>query len=305
MKGIDLFSGAGGTSCGAEMAGINIIWAANHNPPAVEIHAINHPNTIHACQDLHQQDWNEIPRDFDIVYASPCCQGHASAAGKAKRSYKADKSRSTAWAIVSCVENHKTPVVIIENVSEFLRWELYSAWEFAMKSLGYSLSLNFLNAADYGIPQNRLRLFIIATRTAHPIELSLEKSPHIAARTIIDTRFEGHDWDLVTNRVTATRKRVENGRKQFGSVFLDAAYGSATSGRSLDKPIGSILTMNKHSLVYGDYIRAITISEQAAAQSFPQDYVLPTNRTLAKQMIGNAVPPVLAKRVTEAVLAAA
>ncbi|MBB1391686.1 DNA cytosine methyltransferase [Shewanella sp. SG44-6] len=305
MKGIDLFSGAGGTSCGAELAGVNIIWAANHNPPAVAIHALNHPNTIHACQDLHQQDWNEIPRDFDIVYGSPCCQGHSIATGKVKRSYKADKSRSTAWAIVSCVENHKTPIVIIENVTDFLKWELYDAWSYAMKALGYSLSLNTLNAADFGVPQRRVRLFIVATRSANPIDLKFEKKEHIPARTIIDTNFDGHKWDLVSNRVAATQNRVKNGRNKFGSLFLDAAYGGEIGGRSLDKPIGTIMTVNKHSLVHGDYIRPITVAEQAAAQSFPSNYVFPKSQTLAKMMIGNAVPPLLAKSVTQAVLAAA
>ena len=50
MIGIDLFAGAGGTSTGAMMAGVNIVWAANHNPEAVKYHAINHPNSAHTCQ---------------------------------------------------------------------------------------------------------------------------------------------------------------------------------------------------------------------------------------------------------------
>ena len=84
--------------------------------------------------------------------------------------------------------------------------------------------------------------------------------------------------------------------------FNDAAYGSAKSGRSIDKPIGTITCVNKHSVVIGEHIRPITIQEQASAQSFPSDYAWPESTTLTKQMIGNAVPPVMAKEVTLAVL---
>lgn len=102
----------------------------------------------------------------------------------------------------------------------------------------------------------------------------------------------------------ATRERVQNGRTQFGEVFLDAAYGSARSGRSIDKPLGTVTTVNKHSLVIGDKIRPLSIKEQAAAQTFDESYIWPKSTVLTKMMIGNAVPPVMAQRVTSAVLAA-
>jgi DNA (cytosine-5)-methyltransferase 1 len=304
LKGIDLFAGAGGTSTGAKQAGVNIVWASNHSLPTVKYHALNHPEAIHVCQDLQQADWSLVP-DHDILFASPCCQGNSVASGKVKRTKKADLSRSTAWAVVSCLEAHRTELAVIENVYDFLGWELFGAWQIAMERLGYVLSFNFVNAADLGIPQNRPRLFIVATRSKNPIVLKLTLQEHVAARTIIDTSFEGHDWDLVSNRVKATQDRVKNGRAKYGELFLDAAYGSAKSGRSIDKPIGAITTINKHSVVFGDYIRPITIKEQAAAQTFPSNYLWPESKTITKKMIGNAVPPVMAKKVTEAILKAA
>ncbi len=57
MKAIDLFAGAGGFSTGATMAGVQVVWAANHWPAAVQVHANNHPTTQHVCQDLQQADW--------------------------------------------------------------------------------------------------------------------------------------------------------------------------------------------------------------------------------------------------------
>ncbi|WP_435000102.1 DNA cytosine methyltransferase (plasmid) [Vibrio scophthalmi] len=301
IKGVDLFAGGGGTTTGAKQGGVQIIWAANHKQAAVDTHALNHPEVFHACQDLHQADFSLID-EHDILYASPACSGHANAAGDKKKTKKADLARSTAWAVTSCAEAQKTPVVIVENVCEILQWQLYPAWEYAMKSLGYSLSVNFINASDLGIPQNRPRVFIIGTRSKHPIKLNIERVEHVSARTIIDLNEDGHKWDLVKNRVPATQNRVANGRKQFGKIFIDSAYGSAVSGRSIDKPLGALTTVNKHSLVIGDKIRSLTIPELAAAASFSKDYIWPKSKTLTKEFLGNAVPPLMAQRVTEAVI---
>lgn len=63
MKAIDLFAGAGGFTDGATRAGASVLWAANHWPVAVETHGRNHPETIHACQDLTQADFTAVPDD--------------------------------------------------------------------------------------------------------------------------------------------------------------------------------------------------------------------------------------------------
>mgnify|MGYP003602919338 CR=1 FL=1 len=73
MKAADLFAGAGGFSTGARLAGVPVVWAANHWPAAVRVHARNHPDTVHACQDLQQANWATVPA-HDLLLASPCCQ---------------------------------------------------------------------------------------------------------------------------------------------------------------------------------------------------------------------------------------
>ncbi|EII3125377.1 DNA cytosine methyltransferase [Vibrio parahaemolyticus] len=301
MRGIDLFAGAGGTTAGAKGAGVNVVWAANHNPLAVEFHSRNHPEAMHVCQDLHQADWGLVP-EHDIVFASPCCQGHSRAAGAKRKTIKADLSRSTAWAVVSCLEAHRTPVAIIENVLDFQRWELFEPWSMAMEKLGYSLSVNMVNAADLGVPQNRVRLFIVATRSKNPIKLKIPKREHIPAKSFLDFNPDNYQWDLVENRVEATQRRVRNGRKELGDTFLDAAYGTERSGRSIHKPLGTVTTNNKHSLVMGDKIRPLSIREIAAAQTFPDAYKWPESKTQTKLMIGNAVPPRMAKEFTRSVI---
>ncbi len=304
IRGVDLFAGGGGTTTGATQAGVNILWAANHNPTAVDFFKLNHPEVNPICQDLHQADWSLVP-EHDILYASPCCQGHSRAAGKVKKTLKADLSRSTAWAVVSCLEVHKTPMAIIENVEDFLLWVLYPAWEAAMNALGYSLSVNLVNLAHLGGPQSRERLNIIATRSANPIELSFPEFEMVPASSFLDLSMDSREWDKVENRVIKTRNRVANGRKQHGDIFLDASYGSAKGGRSIHKPLGTVTCVNKHSLVIGDNIGPITLKEGARAQTFPDDYIWPSSKTLTKNMIGNAVPPLMAREVTKAALRAA
>jgi hypothetical protein len=62
MRAIDLFAGAGRLQHGRAMAGCKVVWAANHWPAAVQVHANNHPDTLHVCQDLQQADWTRCRR---------------------------------------------------------------------------------------------------------------------------------------------------------------------------------------------------------------------------------------------------
>ncbi|MEI7176006.1 DNA cytosine methyltransferase [Pectobacterium carotovorum] len=290
MRAIDLFAGLGGSSSGARMAGVSVVWAANHWREAVDIHTRNHPETIHSCQDLHQADWSKVPA-HDILLASPCCQGHSKARGKANGNPEHDASRSTAWAVVSAAEFHKPQVAIVENVPEFLDWELYPAWKVAMEALGYKLSPHIVDCADLGVPQNRVRTFIICTRSKSPIRLNLPKFDHMPARDFID--MGSGKWSPIykAGRAKATLERVVNGRKAFGDIFLMSYYGNSKSGRSLDRPIGTITTRDRWAVVNGDRMRMINADENMSAMSFHAEYIRPDTHKLTVHMAGNAVPP--------------
>tara|TARA_R110000850_G_scaffold275207_1_gene414122 strand:- start:8578 stop:9498 length:921 start_codon:yes stop_codon:yes gene_type:complete len=293
MNCIDLFAGAGGFSTGATLAGCNVVWAANHWPDAVEWHAKNHPGAMHICQDLHQADWSAVPK-HDLMMASPCCQGHSKARGKAQGNPQHDASRSTAWAVVSAAEYHRPPLILVENVPEFLQWTLYRPWELAMNALGYQVAPHIIDAADHGAPQNRVRLFLVVTRSSNPLMLTLPQQQQIHARSFID--FEAGKWSAIEKpgRATATLQRVEAGRKVHGGRFLMPYYksGSGLTGRSLDRPIGTITTLDRWAVVDGDRMRMLSRWECRAAMSFPDTYQLPDNHRLAVHLMGNAVCPV-------------
>ena len=300
MKAIDLFAGAGGFSTGATMAGVQVVWAANHWPAAVQVHANNHPTTQHVCQDLQQADWSQVP-GHDLLLASPACQGHSRARGKERLHH--DAMRSTAWAVVDAAEVHKPAAFVVENVSEFAKWVLYPAWCSAMGALGYALSPMILDAADHGVAQHRRRLFIIGTRSKHPIQLDLPRRAHLGSAQIID--FDAGRWSTVDGHVPATISRITEGRKAHGQRFLTAYYGNESGGRSIDRPVGTITTRDRWAVIDGDRMRMLSVDECRKAMGFPAGYQLPSRSKDAVHMLGNAVVPRVACDVINALRAAA
>ncbi len=301
---VDLFAGAGGFTTGARAAGVKVLWCANHWQIAVDTHEQNHPDSTHLCQDLHQANWEDVPF-HDMLLASPACTGHTNARGK-ERSHH-DAARSTAWAVVSCAEAKRPEVLIIENVPEFLSWVLYPAFADALSRLGYSLSPMILDAADFGVPQHRVRLFIIATRSRHPISLHIKKRPHVHVRSIIE--WERWNWSPIEKpgRSQKTLQRVANARKEFGPRFVMPYYssGSGLTGRSLDRPIGTITTVDRWAIVDDQKMRMFQPTEYRLGMGFPADYWLPKTRSKAIHLLGNAVCPPMACDIIRETLAVA
>ena len=291
---IDLFAGAGGFTEGAEAAGVSVLWAGNHWRAAVDIHEANHPDTAHVCQDLHQADWTQVPA-MDLVLASPCCQGHSRARGK--NSPQHDASRATAWAVVSCVEFHQPRAFVVENVPEFLDWQLFPAWEQAMQALGYQMTHETLDAADFGVPQHRARMFLVGTRDGLGFEIPKGSAEHVPASSVIE--WESGSWGPVKTkrRAKATLARWERGRAEQGDRFVMPYYGngSGLTGRSLERPLGTVTTRDRWALVDGDRMRMLTASEYRAFMGFPESYALPPQRYLSIHLLGNAVCPPVAQ----------
>jgi DNA (cytosine-5)-methyltransferase 1 len=296
---VDLFAGAGGFTEGAQNAGVEVIWCGNHNPQAVQYDASNHPGAIHVCQDLHQANWTEVP-EHDILLASPCCQGHSRARGKDRPHH--DDQRSTAWAVVSCAEYHREDLVVAENVPEFVAWTLYPAWEDAMRRLGYAVSPHIIDAADHGVPQHRVRLFLVCTRSKNPVNLKLPKREHVGVGSVI--QWDQHSWTPIVTprRVPATLRRIAAGRARFGDRFVAPYYGSGSgeTGRSIDRPLGSLTTRDRWSVIDGDRMRMLQIPEAKAVMGLRESYLLPGTKRDAMQLIGNMVSPIVVTDILNA-----
>lgn len=292
LKAIDLFAGAGGFSTGATMAGVDVVYAANHWQMAVDFHARNHPRAEHQCQDLHQADWSRLPR-HDIGLASPACTGHSPARGKDKPHH--DLQRSTAWAVVSCAEHNREEFWVVENVPAFQNWLLYPSWLDAMKRLGYAVAPHIIDAADHGVPQHRERLFLVCSRSKSPLYLRLPRREHVPVDSIIE--WDHPKWTRINRpgRSLNTLARIASGRERYGRRFVAPFYGSGSglTGRSIHRPVGTITTIDRWAIIDGDRMRMMQRNEVRRAMGFPDDYHLPSTHKETIHMLGNAVcPPV-------------
>jgi DNA (cytosine-5)-methyltransferase 1 len=181
---VDNFAGGGGASTGIELAtGYSVDIAINHDPEAIRMHKMNHPNTKHYCEDVWQVDPVKACGGYPVGLAwfSPDCK-HFS---KAKGGKPKDKNiRGLAWVACRWAGLVRPRVIMLENVEEFKTWgplnrshrpiksktgKTYQKFIQQLQELGYEVQTKELVAADYGAPTMRKRFFLIARCDGVPI----------------------------------------------------------------------------------------------------------------------------------------
>jgi DNA (cytosine-5)-methyltransferase 1 len=180
---VDNFAGGGGASTGIEQAlGRPIDIAINHDPEAIAMHAVNHPNTRHLCESVWKIDIKAevADRPVGLVWFSPDCKHFSKAKGGKPVS---KKIRGLAWVALKWAGLVKPRVIILENVEEFRDWsrlqngkpnprfkgETFKRWVRQLRKLSYVVEWRELRACDYGAPTIRKRLFVVARRDRQPI----------------------------------------------------------------------------------------------------------------------------------------
>jgi len=301
MRAIDLFAGWGGFSLGAEQAGLDVVWAGNHWPLAVQAHAANHPRARHVCQDLRQADWTALPA-YDLLLASPACQGHSQASQPRRRLYH-DALRATAWAVVDCADVTEPAAIIVENVPDFRRWRLYPVWREALERLGYTLTEHVLTASHFGVPQRRRRLFVVGQRA--PRELTFEADATEPAFGPCIDWTDGR-WRPIGQATGNARKRIDAAIERHGPRCL-VQHVTGHKGIPLSDPIRTITTGDQWAVIdagRGRY-RPLTVRENARAMGFPDNYTWPDDATRTDKIrgLGNAVCPPVARRLIAEVAA--
>lgn len=302
MRAVDLFAGWGGMTLGASRAGVRVAWAANHWRLAVETHARNHPEAEHACQDLRQADWTELPR-YDLLLAGPACQGHSDASQPRRRSYH-DALRATAWAVVDCAEVTRPRAIVVENVVRFERWKLYPRWRQCLEDLGYTLSVGKVRASYLGVPQRRDRLFVVGLRRGRTVDVEAPPRREPAFRPCLDPEADG--WRPIRScRYPNARARMLRVSRELGTGI--AHHVTDCPVVSVDGPLPTITTKHQWALVAGGAYRPITCRELARGMGFPDDYAWGehVSQADATKGLGNAVVPAVAEHVVRRVLEAA
>lgn len=175
---VDSFAGGGGASTGIEAAlGRPVDIAINHDPEAIALHAANHPETRHFCENIWEVDPKEAcgSRPVGLAWFSPDCKHFSRAKGTALRD---QGIRGLAWVVIRWAKAVRPRIIVLENVEEFTTWgplvdghpdksragETFRAWLSKLTSYGYSVEFRSLVAADYGAPTTRRRLYLIARR---------------------------------------------------------------------------------------------------------------------------------------------
>ena len=172
----DQFCGAGGTTEGATMAGVEVRVALNHWKLAIETHNTNHPETLHDCADISQVDPRRYPHT-DILLTSPECTNHTLAKNHQQAAHEltlwdpkkeAERSRATMWDVPRFAEYHRYKLIVVENVIEVRSWAPYEGWLLSMHNLGYKHDFVYLNSRFAGAPQSRDRLYTILWQDTLP-----------------------------------------------------------------------------------------------------------------------------------------
>lgn len=283
---IDNFAGGGGASTGIEAAlGRPVDIAINHDPEALSMHAINHPQTTHYCESVWDVNPVEITdnQPVGLVWLSPDCK-HFSKAKGGKPVEK--KIRGLAWVAVRWAATMKPRVIILENVEEFTTWgplvsdengdmhpclqrkgKTFDAFVNALKRQGYAVEWRELRGSDFGAPTIRKRLFLIARRDGRPIIWPAAthgdpSQPGFKAKRLLPwrTAAECIDWQLPCPSIfernkplaDATCRRIAKGLVRY---VIDAPKpfiltgGTSHYGALIEEPVRATATGGHHALV--------------------------------------------------------
>jgi DNA (cytosine-5)-methyltransferase 1 len=308
LRGIDLFSGAGGSSWGARAAGITLRAAFDKWKLAAAVYSSNFPGTKFFDVSLEDVDPRKLVKELgpiDLILASPECTSHSPAKGNAPRS---EKSRETAFQVVRFAEAFKPRWIVIENVVSMRRWRQYKTFVDELRALGYNIKEQVLDSSDFGVPQRRRRLFITCDLKQAPPQIKkAARKTRLAAEILRD------EYNLrplrTKNRAKATLDRAQRAIDVVGKnkPFLIVYYGSDHSGgwQRLERPLRTITTVDRFALVVpgpdGHHMRMLQVPELAAAMGFPKELKLDQGtRRDRVHLIGNAVcPPVMQSVVTQ------
>lgn len=316
----DLFAGGGGTSTGAFMVpGIHVSWALNHDPVAIKTHEVNHPETKHYQADIRTQNVKELDQ-VDVLWASLECTNHSKAKGGKD---KDEGSFTLGWELPRYLVHCNPDYLFIENVPEFIRWgelkdgkrvkdkegQEYVRWIKAIKALGYvNYERRFLNAADYGCPTRRIRYFgifskpgcpIIWPRPTHAEKENLFGLPKWKpCKDYIDLSDEGNSiFGREQNEAVSkgrriplsenTLRRIAGGIRKFAPdvYFVMQYYGNGLNCQSIEKPLNTVTTKDRHALVKVEKMQFIQDHCHTASYHTPEDPLRPQLTRQTKQLI--------------------
>ena len=318
MKIVSLFTGAGGLDLGFEKAGFRTIWANEYDKAIWETFEHNFPKVKLDKRSVVDISPEEIP-DADGIIGGPPCQSWSEAgAGRG-----INDSRGQLFNDYIRILKVKQPkFFLVENVSGILHPKHAESFNRFIKSFedaGYKVSWKLLDANDYNVPQNRLRVIIIGYRK------DLKKKFEFPEPEKYKPVLKDAIWDLRRAK-PAKDKNKTNGDKltvpnhEYMNGGFSTIYMSRNRVRSWDEPSFTIQAGGRHAPIHPkapkmkfvsqnkrifepgheDEYRRLSVRECARIQTFPDDFIFKYEDIAnGYKMIGNAVPVNLAYAIAK------
>lgn len=322
---IDLFSGSGGLTLGLKHAGFRVIGAVDCDSLAAETFRTNHKDTMLWETDIQDLSVSEVSSrlglragDLDLLAGCPPCQGFSSMRTLNGKRNVNDPRNELVFEFLRFIRELEPKAIMMENVPGLAGDHRLAAFCKEIKKLGYSPVCEILNAADFGVPQRRHRMVLLAGKYGKP-NFAVPDPKRCTVRDAIASlppAGESNDClhDLPEKRCARIMNLIKsipkNGgsRKNIGAAnqldchkrcngFKDV-YGRMAWEDVAPTITGGCVNPSKGRFLHPECDRAITLREAALLQTFPMDYFFSLNRgkNSAAELIGNALPPEFIRR---------
>jgi len=301
MKVVDLFSGAGGLSLGFCNAGFKIITAYDNWPEAIKTYKenfLNHRAKVIDLVELSNPKHPEIlflkKEKPEVIMGGPPCQDFSQAGSRNGNGEKGNLTPVFARIITTI----RPEWVVMENVNTIksIGKEQLKICIDILKEADYGLTLKILNAKDYGVPQNRKRLFLIGRLNGRDEEMSsVLESKKIGEITVREYYPE------IAHGKNATEYYYRHPRT-YGRRAIFSIDEVSPTIRGVNRPIPGTYKFHEGDKIKDkSLVRPLTYKERAILQSFPPDFKWTGSKANNEQLIGNAVPPKLASVIAESI----
>ena len=312
LRSIDLFAGIGGIRIGFDNAfgdRIRTVFVSEWDKFAQKTYEANFKDNFEIAGDITQIDEENIP-EFDICLAGFPCQAF-SLAGKRMGfddDYKGLCRGTLFQDVVRICEHHKPKVIFCENVKGLTihdRGRTFKVITKAFEQIGYTVYSKVLNSKDFGVPQNRERIYIVAFRNdidSKGFEFPEGDNDKTCIKDILEKAPISPKYylsDVYVDTLKAHKERHKNKGNGFGYEIrpLDGQAGAIVCG-GMGRERNLIIDSRPHSMIPVTHIkgeinkediRKLTPREWARLQGFPESYTLELADTHLYKQFGNSV----------------
>lgn len=295
---VSLFSGAGGLDMGFENQGFRTIWANDIDKDACETHK-KWSKSIVVQGDIGKVNFSDIP-NADVIAGGFPCQGFSLAGPR-----KLDDSRNILYRyFVKLVELKQPKVFVAENVKGILtlgNGDIIKAIINDFSNKGYNVIPTLVNAADYGVPQDRYRVIIIGTRKDLNIKYKFpaKKLKKVSLKDAIQGLATPKN-DEICDAPYSSRYMSRNRKRNWENVSFTIPAMAKQVALHPSSP--DMIKIDSNNWQFGiGKTRRLSYKEAAAIQTFPYDMIFCGDLVSKYKQIGNAVPVKLAEVIAESI----